>query len=142
MERRVFLQWVGVGSLASFLPVAIVACNSEFGSETLTASPNGTFEAIGTVAQLEQTGQLNVKVGDATAIVQRDPTNNNLVAVNPICPHRGCEVVWQANESAFVCPCHAAKFGVTGEVLQGPAERALATYPLKTEGNSILLQKS
>ena len=142
MERRVFLRWVGVGSLASFLPVAIVACNSESESETSTASPSGTFESIGTVAQLEQTGQLNVKVGDATAIVQRDPTNNNLVAVNPICTHRGCELAWQANESTFVCPCHNAKFGATGEVLQGPAERPLVSYPVKTEGNSILLQKS
>lgn len=161
MERRAFLQWVGVGSLASFLPIALAACNSGADSDSdsaasppaATAPPAATpaaggasppegFEAAGTTAQLQQSGQLSLTVGNAKAIVLRDPTSNNLVAVNTTCPHRGCEVAWKASASEFVCPCHQAKFRANGEVIEGPAESPLATYQVKREGDSIFVQKS
>ncbi|MBD2091193.1 Rieske (2Fe-2S) protein [Microcoleus sp. FACHB-1515] len=144
MERRAFLQWVGIGGLASFLPVAIAACDSNSSSPTAEAeSPasNREFEAVGTTEQLQQSGKIDVSVGNEKAIVLRDPDSNNLVAVNLTCTHRGCEVAWQANQSEFVCPCHQAKFKANGEVVEGPAEQPLTTYAVKTEGNSILIQK-
>ena len=138
MERRAFLQWVGIGGLASFLPVAIAACDS---NQSSTSESSGEFKAVGTTDQLQQSGQISVPVGDEKAIVVRDPANN-LVAVNSTCPHRGCEVVWQANQSEFVCPCHQAKFKANGEIVGGPVDRPLATYAVKTEGDSILIQTS
>ena len=62
-------------------------------------------------------------------------------ATDEQCTHRECSL----GEGAFsgqvvVCPCHMARFDViSGEVLGGPATVALPTYPVKVEGNRILV---
>jgi 3-phenylpropionate/trans-cinnamate dioxygenase ferredoxin component len=41
----------------------------------------------------------------------------------------------------LTCPWHGAQFNVhTGKVLRGPARQDLLTYPVRVEGNSILLR--
>ena len=47
----------------------------------------------------------------------------DFTALSPVCPHKGCSV--QAHEDAFVCPCHDARFELSGERIEGPAPRGL-----------------
>jgi nitrite reductase/ring-hydroxylating ferredoxin subunit len=57
------------------------------------------------------------------------------------CTHRECSLA----EGSFLgqivtCPCHFTRFDVTsGEVLNAPATVPLPTYPVKLEGNRILV---
>lgn len=138
MDRRAFLNWVGVGWLASSLPLAIAAC-----SPTSQAKPNksqGGFKSVGTVAQLSKTNQLlnkNSPVG--TVLVVRTSPTSNVSAVNPTCTHAGCAVNWAAKSQKFVCPCHGSEFGIDGKVLKGPASKPLKTYKAKIEGDSVLV---
>ncbi len=148
MNRREFLGWIGVGAIASSLPVAIAACTPESNSAGSTsadgsdAGASSDFQAVGTTAQLDQEGQLLVKEGVAAPVlVIRDPNNAEaLLAVSPVCTHAGCDVVWEANQTVFVCPCHNSQFGTAGEVLRGPAAQPLPTYDVQVEGDQILVR--
>jgi cytochrome b6-f complex iron-sulfur subunit len=144
MNRREFIGWVGVGSLASSLPVVIAACSSETKSQSTTAPVRADgFQVVGTVADLDKNGQL---LNDNTAgkvLAIKDPSNNTkVIAVNPTCTHKGCVVEWKQNQNAFVCPCHGSKFASDGKVTNGPADQPLATYIAKVEGNEVLVKGS
>ncbi|HBB31720.1 MAG TPA: cytochrome B6 [Cyanobacteria bacterium UBA8803] len=144
MNRREFLTWVGVGGLASYLPVAIAACSPKATQSESPASPVRTdgFQPVGTVAELGQKGQiLNKEFSGGAVLVVQNPANPKAVtAVNPSCTHEGCTVTWQADQKQFVCPCHDSKFTLDGKVTQGPAKTPLVTYEAKLEGNSVLVK--
>ena len=153
MNRREFLMWVGVGGVASSLPIAIAACSPQTQkSESPTSStPPETsptrldgFHSIGTVTELNQKGQiLNKEFAAGGVLVVSNPVNpKTLSAVNSTCTHRGCTVEWKADQKAFVCPCHDAKYSADGKVLKGPAEKPLPTYEAKVEGDSVLVKTS
>ena len=108
MNRREFMTWVGVGGLASSLPIAIAACSPKIEN---TASQSSTppsrsdgFQVVGTVADLDKNGQiLNKQSSDAPVLVVRNPADSKTVmALHPTCTHRGCTVDWKADQKVFL----------------------------------------
>ncbi|MEH1971369.1 QcrA and Rieske domain-containing protein [Nostoc sp.] len=137
MKRRDFINWVGLGWIASSLPVAIAACSSQ------TTPPSGDWQTIGTSAELDKTGQLLAKNSPAgPVLVVGTSKAEKLTAVNPTCTHNGCTVAWKAEAKKFACPCHGSEFGVDGKVQKGPATDPLKTYAAKIEGNSVVVKPS
>jgi len=65
-----------------------------------------------------------VSVGDHKVAVYRaqDGAVSTLAAT---CTHLGCTVRWNPAEATWDCPCHGSRFAPTGEVLNGPADKAL-----------------
>ncbi|QGU06911.1 Gamma-glutamylputrescine oxidoreductase [Corynebacterium occultum] len=55
--------------------------------------------------------------------------DGTLYAVSSRCTHLGCQVAWNAAERSWDCPCHASRFTVDGEILNGPATRPLPPRP-------------
>jgi cytochrome b6-f complex iron-sulfur subunit len=153
IKRRSFIRWMTVGAIASSLPVAIAACteNKSQGpvssGSPLPVPPNAvppnvaSGSAVGTVADLDKAGFLEVAIDGKPAIVVRDPKNKTeLIAVNSMCTHQGCKVGWNAGQSAYVCPCHGATYDATGNVTKGPADKPLKRHTAKIEGVNIVLQ--
>jgi cytochrome b6-f complex iron-sulfur subunit len=153
MDRRTFLTWVGVGGIASSLPVAIAACSDKTvttSNQTAANSPANSgggaradgFQPVGTVATLDQKSQLtDQKFVSGPLLVVRNPDSpSTLAAVNANCTHKACLVDWQAEQKVFVCLCHDSKFAADGKVLQGPATEPLKTYEAKLEGDSVLVK--
>jgi len=140
MKRREFINWVGLGWLASSLPVAIAACFPQ--TSTFAASKPQTWQKVGTKAELDKNGQLLVKNSPlgAVLVVGNSKSPKNLIAINPTCTHRGCTVGWQPKMKNFGCGCHGAEFGVDGKVQEGPAKKPLKTYLAKIEGDSVLVK--
>ncbi|MGD0612776.1 MAG: ubiquinol-cytochrome c reductase iron-sulfur subunit [Anaerolineales bacterium] len=106
--------WIPLGKLASFL----------LGKPTLS-----TFTST-KVNGWEQT------VDSYGVYVVRQSDTQVLVLSN-ICTHLGCHVNWKEDRQEYVCPCHDAHFGLTGDVHSGPPPRPLNRYETKVE-NGIL----
>jgi cytochrome b6-f complex iron-sulfur subunit len=148
MNRREFTQWMTAGAIASSLPVALAACGSGGANSSSTApAPSGSAsiaamaEGGTTVAALDKAGFVEVTVKGKPATIVRNPDNKDeILAVNTMCTHKGCTVAWKADQKAFVCPCHGAKFGANGAVKAAPADKPLTPYKVKVTGNQITVE--
>lgn len=154
MDRRTFMSWVGLGFVASSLPVAIAACSSDTPSTADAPSeeppppPPGAvtredgFVEVGTVADLDANGSIVDKDFSAGALaVFRDPADSEaLVALNARCPHQGCVADWNPGDELLVCACHGSKFKPDGSVEAGPAEKPLDLFEAKVDGETVLVK--
>ena len=66
-----------------------------------------------------------VREGMTPVAVYRDD-EGRLHERSAVCTHLGCVVHWNAGEKTWDCPCHGSRFGIGGEVLNGPARAALS----------------
>jgi Rieske Fe-S protein len=55
------------------------------------------------------------------------------------CTHLGCQVLWDSESKHFNCPCHGGVYGATGEVLDGPPPRPLATIEARIDADDSVL---
>lgn len=58
---------------------------------------------------------------------------------NASCPHLGCNVIWDAAESVFRCPCHGAIFDADGKVVSGPVSDPLKQLPFEIKDGKIVV---
>ncbi len=69
----------------------------------------------------------------------------DLLILNSRCTHLSCTVNWSEEAQGYLCPCHDAKFGIEGEVLDGPPPRPLDVYTefrLTEEGQIEIFSKA
>ncbi|MBF0473488.1 MAG: ubiquinol-cytochrome c reductase iron-sulfur subunit [Nitrospirae bacterium] len=64
--------------------------------------------------------------------------NSGLYAISSICTHLGCIV--SQTDSGFLCPCHGSRYDGIGNVVGGPAPRALPwlEISLHEDGNLVV----
>jgi thiosulfate dehydrogenase [quinone] large subunit len=75
--------------------------------------------------------------GDPALVIQ--PTADDFVAFDAVCPHAGCTVAYQAAAKVIACPCHGSEFNPrTGAVLQGPAPNGLTSIKVVKGPNGDL----
>ena len=60
---------------------------------------------------------------------------DEFVAVSAKCTHLGCHV--RASQNFLVCPCHGSTFDPAGDVVRGPAQEALARYPVEVTKDQV-----
>ncbi|WP_373047465.1 FAD-dependent oxidoreductase [Vulgatibacter sp.] len=73
-----------------------------------------------------------VRLGVERLAVYRSD-EGGLQAVSPVCTHLGCYVHWNSGERSWDCPCHGSRFDTAGEVIHGPAVKALAKREIPEE---------
>jgi Rieske Fe-S protein len=66
-------------------------------------------------------------------LIRRDSADYRAIAAR--CTHQGCQV--RPGGEFLTCPCHGSTFDLDGAVVRGPAQRPLATFPVKVEGGRV-----
>lgn len=64
---------------------------------------------------------------------------SGFIALSRVCTHLGCLVGYDSFNNKLVCPCHAGEFDLEGNVLSGPATKALKRYPLRISPKQITI---
>jgi nitrite reductase/ring-hydroxylating ferredoxin subunit len=67
--------------------------------------------------------------------------NGEIFAIGDICSHAHCNLSSGYLEGdVVICPCHGAGFDPrSGAVLEPPARHNLAVYPVRVEGDLVLV---
>ncbi len=61
-----------------------------------------------------------------------------IAVFSSLCPHLGCRID-KIEGAELVCPCHGSRFNLSGELVHGPAMRALRPLPFALDrSNSVL----
>ena len=88
----------------------------------------------------------DIPVGEAKDIIFNNTPgvvinrpDKGYVALSRVCTHLGCLVDYQKDKNRFLCPCHAGTYDLSGNVTSGPPPKPLQQFPLKVEGDSIII---
>ena len=67
--------------------------------------------------------------------------NNQFFSLSARCTHEGCVVpTFNAAAGASVCPCHGSRYGLSGNLLQGPAFLPLSAYAHNFDGTILCVR--
>ena len=84
---------------------------------------------------------LSVEVGGSPVVIAA--ADGQWYAVADSCTHAGCPFSEAADleDGTIICNCHGSEFELaTGEVLRGPADRPVRTYPVRVTGDQLEIE--
>ena len=137
MRRRDFVQRLPVVSagLAVMSTGTLTACG---GTAYVTPTPSAAGLSFRATA-LAGTGDVFLQTpAMERPVYVRRLDSGELSAVLASCTHRGCQP--EPVGDRLTCPCHGSEFSFTGDVLAGPADRALIRYEVVEEGDRIVVR--
>jgi Rieske Fe-S protein len=86
------------------------------------------------------TASANLVGGLQTPLAVTRVSQTEVVAVSRICTHMSCTVNLPTSSGGTLdCPCHGSRFRTTGQVVNGPAARALFQFPARIQGNEVII---
>lgn len=85
----------------------------------------GGADEVDSAAEVPRNEGRIVRSAGRPVAVYRDEAGE-LHERSAVCTHFGCIVAWNDAGKSWDCPCHGSRFSPTGEVIHGPASKALA----------------
>lgn len=126
IARRDFLGLAALWSTAVSLLFATVGM-LRLPKAAVLPSPSKKFKV--SIPESLVLNQPFIPQGRNVALIR---TEKGVYAVSIVCTHLGCIV--KPSVTGFDCPCHGSKFTNNGEVLRGPAPKALPRVGVKHLG--------
>ncbi|WAX57037.1 Rieske (2Fe-2S) protein [Jatrophihabitans cynanchi] len=119
--------------------VALAACGS--GGPPSAARSGAPVAAadtpLVTLADITVGEAASAKLPDGSPVIVARPTENTAACFSAICTHMGCTVAPAGRQ--LHCPCHGSVYdATTGQVVHGPAPRALAKVSVHVAGGRVL----
>jgi cytochrome b6-f complex iron-sulfur subunit len=139
-SRRSFLWrlWLGLGGLV-LVEYALIAADF---LRPRRVRPRDSTDAIVVAGPIDRFEPNTVAAFPKGKFYLARLENGGFLAMSRECTHLGCTVPWNARRHAFVCPCHASSFDITGNVLSPPAPRALDLHPVRIENGIVKVDTS
>lgn len=104
-----------------------------------TASPSPATGELIESSKVPVGGGVKVESSAGTLMIVQ-PSRGKFAAFSAICTHAGCEVS-RATAQAIICTCHNSQFSTSsGNVLSGPASRALESYEVVERSGKLFLK--
>ncbi len=128
MQRKKFIKDLGISALGLVILADLSACRKEKPPEDVDFTIDLDADAF---KALKSDGGFVYK--DRIIIARVD--SSEYIALSEACTHTGCSVEFDGSE--FPCPCHGSRFNAAGEVLSGPARKALQLYNTSLNGNEL-----
>ena len=135
-QRRNFLKilWSVIGLVAlGELIMVIISFFRPLSNKEAAVSTVRTIDAGS--ADLYEPGSVTPFVRGQFYLVHLE--TGGFLALSGKCTHLGCAVPWNKEEKKFICPCHASKFDIMGNVLSSPAPRALDLFEVNIVNKNI-----
>ncbi|MCI0521519.1 MAG: Rieske (2Fe-2S) protein [Chloroflexi bacterium] len=138
LTRRNFLQ-LGLGALGALAALETLGAGFSFLRSRSLEGRSGSLMVAG--------AQDNFPTGSVTEFTDGNfflvrAQDGGFLAVYRRCPHLGCTVNWVAEKERFYCPCHASSFDVYGNYDNQPVPRALDTFPVSFDGDTVMVDTS
>lgn len=93
------------------------------------------MNASGIPAKQGATGEID---GRPVAIYN---TGEELIVMENVCTHMGCQTGWNPADQSWDCPCHGSRYHPGGDVLNGPATRPLPRLNHRVEDDLIVIEE-
>lgn len=98
------------------------------------------FQKVAKVSEVPPNSLRPVQAGGAdVCLVNLD---GEFYAIGDVCSHAHCSLSdGDIENGSVICPCHGGGFDIkTGEVTSSPPMMAVPVYPVKVEGEDILVE--
>ncbi|MFQ5774744.1 MAG: non-heme iron oxygenase ferredoxin subunit [Kiloniellaceae bacterium] len=99
----------------------------------------GTWHRVAAASEIRDNEPKHVKVNELSIALYR--VDGAIHAIDDVCTHEFALLSEGYQDGDTIeCPLHQAVFHIpTGEVRSAPAEENLRTYPVKIEGDDVLV---
>ena len=128
-----------VAGAAGAAGLALAACGS--GGPPSGRRSGAPSAAAGTplakLADIPVGEAASAKLPDGSPVIVARPTDGSAACFSAICTHMGCTVAPAGRQ--LHCPCHGSVYdATTGQVIHGPAPRALAAVRVHVAEGQVL----
>lgn len=144
-DRRTFLSILPIGVFGA-IGVTLASAAHRSLSPGADIVDETSWKSVGEISELtgdtpiEKTVSVTCRSGWIKTVDEVSvfvlPKHENKV-LSSVCPHEGCPIVWDEENTKFLCPCHDSFFNDSGERLTGPATKDLKEYEARVE-NGVL----
>ena len=143
MDRAKFIKTLGCAIIGAPLAISILnSCESIYYAQTKRVDGKFIIKKSEFI-QTKRKGTsyrnfvlINKAVGGYPICLYRTDEDTYVASLLQ-CTHQGCEL--DVGGGMYTCPCHGSEFSTRGEVLQGPAEKNLKTFPITTDHENIYI---
>jgi Rieske Fe-S protein len=153
ISRREFIKVTGATVLCTCIGVlGTSGCGGKPSSDTPSA-PAGSYRveagrvivALSEVTALQGVGgavklRLPDKDGSELKLIVLHSGGEDYRAFADWCTHNGKELNYLHDEGKLACCGRSSQFDLGGNVIRGPAEDALLRYPLRQEGEELVIE--